>query len=203
MEEREVKRKETQPRQKKTSATGRVQTLLVWFFLPTWSFIPNRQSSNHSWRQAASLMAMNKQWGESGHLSLLGDAPARAEVAGFPDGSHIVLPTLALVTLFPGAQGRAALAHQSWWCPALTYMFNPTTALLNQIICMPKSMQLNLSTLCSSKGCAALLENWGDPLNTINHYYWPQPAESHLLPCHFAFHGINQHWVYSESQSIE
>lgn len=62
-------------------------------------------------------------------LSLV-TAPTRVAVSGA--GSHHALSTLALSILFPDTQVKAALAHQSWRCLALAYIFSSTTALPNQ-----------------------------------------------------------------------
>lgn len=129
---------------------------------------------------------------------------ARVEEAGFPNGSHHILPTLALVTLFPGAQVGAGTAHQSQRCPALTYVSSSTTVLLNQIFCMPRSMQLNLcSTLLITRD---VLHCWRTGETPSTQLMTPTDHRPKKASCFYAtlhFMALINTGVYSESISIE
>lgn len=139
-------------------------------------------------RQLPSCPWANNEENQDTFLSLV-MAPARVEVAGW------------LSRRFSPCFAHIGSGHPFPWCTSEGSSGTP-------VLEMPSShlgIQLHCNfawsfarpDLCSSiyhRGCAALLENCRDSLNTINDSYWPQPREGHLLLCHFAFHGINQHW---------
>lgn len=153
-------------------------------------------------RQFPSWPWTNNEENQDTFLSMVMMAPARVEEAGFSDGSHHVLSTLALVTLSPGAQVRTAPAHQSWRCPALTYVPSPTTALLNQIICMPRSIQLNLSsTLFITGDVLHCRRTGGTPSIQL---MTPTDHNAKKASCFYAtlhFMALINTGVYSESKS--
>lgn len=157
------------------STTGRVQVLCVFgfFFCQPGVLWPiDRVLTIQGERQLLSWPWTNSEENQDTLLSLV-MAPARVEVAAFPDGSHLVFPPW-LWSPFSLVYKGGQLQHTSPGDVQLSLMHAASLQLcLTRSFACPDLCSSIYPAPCSSKGCAALLESWGDSLNAINGSHWP------------------------------